>query len=91
MADLGNTISLNASRFAAGVAETRARLTELNTAFVENRNKMKELNKEAKDLQKQEQELSKEMKNGGMESVGFSERSSLRRSVMSDDLKVPNL
>ena len=65
MADLGNTISLNASRFAAGVAETRARLTELNTAFVENRNKMKELNKEAKDLQKQEQELSKEMKNGG--------------------------
>jgi TP901 family phage tail tape measure protein len=65
MADLGNTISLNASRFAAGVAETRAKLTELNTAFVENRNRMKELNKEAKDLQKQEQELSKEMKNGG--------------------------
>lgn len=65
MADLGNTISLNASRFAAGVAETRAKLTELNTAFVENRNRMKELNKEAKDLQRQEQELSKEMKNGG--------------------------
>lgn len=65
MADLGNSISLNASRFAAGVAETRAKLTELNTAFVENRNRMKELNKEAKDLQRQEQELSKEMKNGG--------------------------
>lgn len=65
MADLGNTISLDASRFAAGVAETRAKLTELNTAFVENRNRMKELNKEAKDLQRQEQELSKEMKNGG--------------------------
>ncbi len=65
MADLGNTISLNASKFAAGVAQTRAKLTELNTAFVENRNKMKELNTEAKKLQKQEQDLAKEMKNGG--------------------------
>ena len=65
MADLGNTISLNASKFAAGVAQTRAKLTELNTAFVENRNKMKELNAEAKKLEQQEKELAKELKNGG--------------------------
>ena len=65
MADLGNSISLNASKFAAGVAETRAKLTELNTAFIENRKRMKELNDEAKKLQKQEQDLAKEMKDGG--------------------------
>lgn len=65
MADLGNTISLNASNFAAGIAQARAKLTELNTALVENRNKMKELNAEAKKLEQQEKELAKEMKNGG--------------------------
>lgn len=65
MADLGSSISLNASKFAAGVAQTRAKLTELNTAFVENRNKMKELNAEAKKLEQQEKELAKEMKDGG--------------------------
>lgn len=65
MADLGNSISLNASKFAAGVAETRAKLTELNTAFIENRKRMKELNDEAKKLQRQEQDLAKEMKDGG--------------------------
>lgn len=65
MTDLGTSISLNASRFAAGIAETRRKLTELNTAFVENKRKMQELNKEAKDLQKQEQALTREMQNGG--------------------------
>ena len=54
MPDLGSTISLNASNFAAGVAQTRAKLVELNTALIENRNKMKEVNKEAQELQKQE-------------------------------------
>ena len=65
MADLGSSISLNASKFAAGVAQTRAKLTELNTAFIENKNKMKELNAEAKKLEHQEKELAKEMKDGG--------------------------
>lgn len=65
MPDLGSTISLNASKFAAGVAETRAKLVELNTALIENRNKMKELNKEALELQKQEKALSDSMKDGG--------------------------
>ena len=65
MADLSSRITLNASRFAEGIRETRAKLSELNAAFVENRNKMKELNKEAKDLQKQEQQLSEDMKDGG--------------------------
>ncbi len=67
MADLGNTVSLNASNFAAGIAQVRAKLTELNTALVENRNKMKELNQEAKDLQKQERELAEAMQDGGTE------------------------
>ena len=57
MPDLGSTISLNASNFAAGVAQTRAKLVELNTALIENRNKMKEVNKEAQELQKQEKAL----------------------------------
>ena len=65
MTDLGTSISLNASRFAAGIAETRRKLTELNTAFVENKRKMQELNAEAKELQKQEQALTREMQNGG--------------------------
>ena len=64
-ADLGTSISLNASRFAAGVTETRNKLNELNSSFVENKRKMKELNDEAKNLQKQEQQLAKEMKDGG--------------------------
>lgn len=65
MPDLGSTISLNASKFAAGVAETRAKLTELNTALIENRNKMKEVSKEAQELQKQEKALTDAMKDGG--------------------------
>ena len=67
MPDLGSTISLNASKFAAGVAETRAKLTELNTALIENRNKMKEVSKEAQELQKQEKALTDAMKDGGTE------------------------
>ena len=65
MPDLGSTISLNASNFAAGVAQTRAKLVELNTALIENRNKMKEVNKEAQELQKQEKALTDAMKDGG--------------------------
>lgn len=65
MPDLGSTISLNASNFAAGVAQTRAKLIELNTALIENRNKMKEVNKEAQELRKKERELSDSMKDGG--------------------------
>lgn len=65
MPDLGSTISLNASNFAAGVAQTRAKLVELNTALIENRNKMKEVNKEAQELQKQEKALTNAMKDGG--------------------------
>lgn len=67
MPDLGSTISLNASNFAAGVAQTRAKLIELNTALIENRNKMKEVNKEAQELQKQEKALTNAMKDGGTE------------------------
>ena len=65
MPDLGSTISLNASNFAAGIAQTRAKLVELNTALIENRNKMKEVNKEAQELRKKERELSDSMKDGG--------------------------
>ncbi len=65
MADLGNTISLNASSFAAGIAQACAKLSELNTSLVENRNKMKELNQEAKELQRRERELADEMQDGG--------------------------
>lgn len=65
MPDLGSTLSLNASNFAAGIAQTRAKLVELNTALIENRQKMKEVSKEAAELQKQERELSNSMKDGG--------------------------
>ncbi len=65
MPDLGSTLSLNSSAFAAGIATARAKLTELNTALIENRNKMKEVSKEAQELQKRERELSAEMKDGG--------------------------
>lgn len=65
MPDLGSTISLNASNFAAGVAQTRAKLVELNTALIENRQKMKEVSKEAQELQKQEKALTDAMKDGG--------------------------
>lgn len=65
MPDLGSTLSLNSSAFAAGIAAARAKLTELNTALIENRNKMKEVSKEAQELQKRERELSAEMKDGG--------------------------
>ena len=65
MPDLGSTLSLNSSNFGAGIAEARAKLTELNTALIENRNKMKEVNKEASELQKQEKALAESMKGGG--------------------------
>ena len=65
MPDLGSTLSLNSSNFGAGIAEARAKLTELNTALIENRNKMKEVNKEASELQKQEKALAESMKDGG--------------------------
>ena len=65
MPDLGSTLSLNSSNFGAGIAEARAKLTELNTALIENRNKMKEVNKEASELQKQEKALAEAMKDGG--------------------------
>lgn len=65
MPDLGSTLSLNASKFAEGIAQARAKLTELNTALIENRQKMKEVSKEAQELQKQEKALTDAMKDGG--------------------------